>query len=158
MDPPTPIRKQGVWKVGRGQDIPINHPNWFLIKPDAPRQLADQITRVADLIDQDSVTWKSDLIMQLYDRNNTNQILGLPLPKTQFQNTQDQIIWPHSESGEYQVKQAYALLHQSQNQNSNTPRPSNNHSFKDMEKPVEVETPQQVDHLHLETHPQGLTN
>ena len=104
MDPPTPILKQGVWKVGRGQGIPINHPNWFQIKPDAQRQLADQITRVADLIDQDSVTWKSNLIMQLYDRNNTNQILGLPLPKTQCQNTQDQIIWPHSESGEYQVK------------------------------------------------------
>ena len=112
MDPLTPILKQGVWKVGRGQDIPINHPNWFQFKPDVPRQIADQITRVADLIDQNSVIWKSDIIMQLYDRNTTNQILGLPLPKTQCQNTKDQIIWPRSDSGEYQVKQAYALLHQ----------------------------------------------
>ena len=87
MDSPTPTLTQGSWRVGRGHDIPINHPDWFQFKHDAPAHITDQVSKVADLINQESATWKTDVIMQLYDRNNTEKILGLALPKIQCQNT-----------------------------------------------------------------------
>ena len=111
MNPPNPILTQGTWKVGRGFDIPFNHPNWFQPKPDAHNLLIDQVIKVVDLINQDTATWKAEAVMHLYDKNTVDKILGIPLPKIQCQTTQDQIIWPHSNTGNYQVKTTYALLH-----------------------------------------------
>ncbi len=130
MNQPTPLLTQGTWKVGRGFDIPINHPHWFPFKPDAPAHVTAQITKVADLINQDNATWKHDVIMQLYDRTNANKILEIALPKIQPHASSDLIIWPCSPTGEYQVKRAYTLLHQSQKYHSSTTRPATNFSSK----------------------------
>jgi hypothetical protein len=111
MQPSTPTLTQGIWKVGRGHDILVNHPLWFQFKPGAPTLIADKVTRVVDLINQENATWKTEVITQLYDKNTTKKILGLAIPKIQSQSTKDQIIWPHSNSGDYQVKKAYTLLH-----------------------------------------------
>ena len=130
MQPSTPTLTQGIWKVGRGHDIPVSHPLWFQFKPGAPTLIADQVTRVVDLINQENVTWKTEVITQLYDKNTTKKILGLAIPKIQSQSTKDQIIWPHSNSGDYQVKKAYTLLHQHQKDNHNTPNPTTSSSSK----------------------------
>ena len=122
MEPPNPILTQGTWKVGRGHDIPINHPMWFHSRQGASTIINPQVTRVADLINQDTATWKSDVVMQMYDTNIANKILALPLPKIQTQSTKDQVIWPNSTTGDYQVKRAYALLHQDLTQNLTRPR------------------------------------
>ena len=54
--------------------------------------------------------------MQMYDMSIANKILVLPLLKIQTQSTRDQVIWSNSTTGDYQVKRAYALLHQDQPQ------------------------------------------
>ena len=111
MNQPTPLLTQGTQKVGRGFDIPINHPHWFPFKPDAHAHVVAQITKVADLINQDNATWKHDVIMQLYDKTNAIKILEIALPKIQPHASSDLIIWPCSPTCEYQVKRAYTLLH-----------------------------------------------
>ncbi len=121
MDHNTPMLKQGIWKIGNGQNIPLTHPYQFRPKLDAPPPLLDQTTRVADLIHQDSLSWKADLINKLYDKKLRASILSIPLPKFPNQNNIDKIIWPHSSNGEFQVKRAYELLHQAQLLNISTP-------------------------------------
>ena len=102
MNPTNPILTQGTWKITRGNNIPITHPNWFSLRPGAHTLLHNQVTKVADLINQADGTWKANTIRQLYDKNTAELILGIPLPK--FQSSQDLLIWPHSISGHYQVK------------------------------------------------------
>ena len=121
INPTNPILTQGTWKITRGNNIPITHPNWFSLRPGAHTLLHNQVTKVADLINQADATWKANTIRQLYDKNTADLILGIPLPK--FQSSQDLLIWPHSISGHYQVKTAYALLHKDQSQALNAPRP-----------------------------------
>ena len=50
--------------------------------------------------------------MQLYDQETSQQILNTHLPKMASHATPDKIIWPPSTNGEYQVKKAYDILHQ----------------------------------------------
>jgi hypothetical protein len=102
---------KGSWRVGRGHDIPLNHPFWYLPKTDAPQHLLLQTSSVADLIDQSRGNWKIDIIPQINSPDITQQILSLPLPKLSTFETKDTIIWPHTHTCTYQVKKAYELLH-----------------------------------------------
>ena len=121
MNPPNPILTQGTWKITRGNNIPITYPSWFSLRLGAHTLLHNQVTKVADLINQADATWKADTVRQLYNKNTADLILGIPLPK--FQSSQDLFIWPHSIFGHYQVKTAYALLHKDQTQALHAPRP-----------------------------------
>lgn len=58
--------------------------------------------------------------MQLYERQDYEAILSLPIPKFHSTTTWDCLIWPHSITGNYQVKKAYELLHQMHNLNNNS--------------------------------------
>jgi ribonuclease HI len=109
----NPILTQGRWRVGNGSNIPLNHPLWYQTKPDIPNHIRNQAQTVTDLIDPINAHWKSERILQLYDYETSQQILSIPLSKVAFHSLPDKIIWPHSTTGEYQVKQAYQLLHQS---------------------------------------------
>ncbi len=121
MNPPNPILTQGTWKITRGNNIPITYPSWFSLRPGAHTLLHNQVTTVANLINQADATWKANTVRQLYEKNTADLILGIPLPK--FQSSQDLLIWPHSISRHYQVKTAYALLHKDQSQALNVLRP-----------------------------------
>lgn len=107
MNPANTHLKQRVWRVGRGFNIPTNHPAWYKATPSAPNHLMSQISTVADLIDQNEAKWKSNIITQLYDRTDSEKILNIPLANVDSNSTRDKIIWPHSLSGDYQVKKAY---------------------------------------------------
>uniref|UniRef100_A0A2N9IBS9 Reverse transcriptase zinc-binding domain-containing protein n=1 Tax=Fagus sylvatica TaxID=28930 RepID=A0A2N9IBS9_FAGSY len=109
---------KGSWRVGRGHDIPLNHPFWYLPKTDAPQHLLLQTSSVADLIDQSRGNWKIDIIPQINSPDITQQILSLPLPKLSTFETKDTIIWPHTHTCTYQVKKAYELLHKGSIQNN----------------------------------------
>ena len=69
------------------------------------------------LIHHDIATWKADILSQIYDDDTRDLILSLPIPRFQTETNNDKIIWPYSPGGEFQVKRAYELLHQNQNQN-----------------------------------------
>jgi hypothetical protein len=100
----------GEWDEGRGYNIPISHPAWFKIKPTAPPCLLNQITTVADLIDHRTASWKTNLLYQLYDQQDSDQILSITLPMVENNATPDKLIWPHSLNGEYQVHKAYEII------------------------------------------------
>ena len=96
--------------------------------------------------------------MQMYDMNIANKILVLPLLKIQTQSTRDQVIWSNSTTGDYQVKRAYALLHQDQPQKPYQAQISNNSTYKNLAKSMETETSQQTLYLHLETTAPSITS
>ena len=64
---------------------------------------------VADLVDSSSYNWNHELVRKLYHYPLSEDILQIPLAKTD--GGQDRIIWKHSNSGDFQVKKAYDLLH-----------------------------------------------
>ena len=75
---------------------------------------------VADLIDQDTKSWKVDLGRKLYHPQVAKKILLLPLSK--LPNRDGKIIWKHSNSLDYKVKKAYQMLLKNQ-----YPTPTQNH-------------------------------
>ena len=77
----NPKLSQASWQVGRGHNIPINHPAWYKFKSTAPPLVQNQITTVADLIDQQNARWNTNLITQLYDKQDSDQILSIILPE-----------------------------------------------------------------------------
>ncbi len=77
----TPSLSQDIWRVGRGHNIPLNHPYWYRTKPEAPQQLLHQLSSVADLIDQSRAIWNIDIIQQFYSQDIIQHILSIPLPK-----------------------------------------------------------------------------
>ena len=56
------ILSTGIWRVGKGHHIPINHPYWYPTNPETPSHVLAQVSCVADLINQNRATWKTDTI------------------------------------------------------------------------------------------------
>lgn len=65
---------------------------------------------IADLIDQDTKTWKVNLIRRLYHPYVAKEICLLPLSR--LSNMDDELLWKYSSSGDYKVKKAYQMLFQ----------------------------------------------
>ena len=122
MEDNTTALSQGTWRVGRGHNIPLNHPYRYLTKPEAPQHLLLQLSYVANLIDQRKATWNINIIQQLYSQETTQHILSIPQPRIPNFCTQDTIIWPHTPTGTYQLKKAYAILHQDSIHNTSLAR------------------------------------
>ena len=53
---------------------------------------------VVDLINQETHTWKADLVRAYYPFPVYEEILQLPLPKTNTRG--DKLLWKHSKSGD----------------------------------------------------------
>ena len=105
--------REGQWRVGTGFNIPLTYQNWFpcpygtLDNPDL------HIGTVGDLINQNSKSWKADLVRTLYPFPLSKQILQIPLTKTH--EVQDKLLWKFSNegNGNYKVKNAYEVIMQS---------------------------------------------
>ena len=100
--------KEGRWWVGNGWDIPFQHPIWFqcptqnLLNPNLVSGT------VADLIDHTAGIWKADLVRSIYTGPQCSNILRIPLSKTGA--VADKVLWKHSTSREFVVKNAYKML------------------------------------------------
>jgi hypothetical protein len=81
---------------------------------------------VADLIDQQTASWKINLINQLYDKTESDQIMSITILVVETNAAPDKLIWPHSLNGDYQVKKAYEILTHNDNV-SEPPSPNNTH-------------------------------
>ena len=147
MGQDNPKLRQASWRVGRGYNIPISYPAWFKFKPNAPSHLQDQITTVADLIDQQNASWKANLITQLYDKLDSDQIMSVTIPVVETNAAPDKLIWPHSLNGEYQVKKAYEIL--THNDNVSGPPSTNNTPSHCVETSMENQTSTENPHFHL---------
>ena len=94
--------------MGKGSEIPINHPAWFPSADSNSTGANNSVSHVFDLIDSTTNTWKAHLIRKLCPHQATMEILQLPLPKTDAGT--DKLVWKHSTIGEYKLKKAYDML------------------------------------------------
>ena len=100
---------QAKCRVGNGNEISINHPNWFPIAKSNKKLCPQQIDKVSDLIDEEQKFWKFNLVFQFYSQEHAQIIHQILLCKRT--NAPDQLIWPNSKTGQYNVKECYHLLY-----------------------------------------------
>ena len=97
----NPKLGEGKWRIGNGFSVPLNHQNWFphpYLNLDHPR-LPTGI--VGDLIDQNTTSWKDNLVKVVYPFPLSTGILQIPLSKTG--SVQDKLLWKFSGDGDYKV-------------------------------------------------------
>ena len=104
----NPKLKEGRWWVGKGNNIPLRHQDWFRSQPHNLNNPILTSGTVADLINQQTYNWRVDLVRDSYPCPLCNEILQIPLPKTN--SVCDKLLWKHSNSGEFEVKIAYRIL------------------------------------------------
>jgi hypothetical protein len=110
MNKRHPILTQRVWKVGSGHKIPILHPSWYPPKSLVNPSILQHINIVVDLIDHENSSWKVSLVRQLYDKEDGDKILSIPISNMTYENILDKIIWPIAQNGEYNTPKAYEIL------------------------------------------------
>ena len=99
---------QGRWLIGSGHHIHLIHPDWYQAQVHILRENNLYNGTVADLIDQETKSWKVEVVRKLYHPQVAKEILLLPISR--IPNMEDNILWKHSNSGDYKVKKAYQLL------------------------------------------------
>ncbi|XP_050217472.1 uncharacterized protein LOC126668311 [Mercurialis annua] len=71
-----------------------------------PSQTQANPVDIASLINPITRNWKSELIMEMFDREDATKILALPLP---YWPHEDKLIWQYSPDGNYTVKSGYFI-------------------------------------------------
>lgn len=105
--------KECRWWIGRGINIPLTHHAWFPYLNQNPNNLGLQTSTVADLINQNSRSWKPDLVQALYPYPSCNEILSYPISRTG--TISNKILWKHSTLGDFKFHKAYSLLQKDYN-------------------------------------------
>ena len=108
-----------VWRVGTGENIRIWKDSWLMGSPcpkilSAPRVLEANAT-VAELINQEQGCWNSMLIDQIFAPSEAEIIKQIPLSS---RRPQDKLIWAGNRKWVFSVKNAYHLLLQKANVNT----------------------------------------
>ena len=104
------VRKGVRWRVGNGSNIHICEDKWLpsssTYKIASPRQFLHQDTRVSELIDQNSASWKVNVLDVLFFPHEANVIKGIPISSSL---PLDKMIWNATPNGKYSVKSAYNI-------------------------------------------------
>ena len=136
-----------IWRVGNGESIVIRGDKWlprtFAPKVVSPASVLPPDSRVCDLIDQATHTWKKGLIAQEFLPHEASPIIGLPLS---LQVTPDRQVWLPSANGDFSTQSAYQLLATSSR--AANPSSSSNSRGKSLWKGIwNLQAPQKVKHL-----------
>ena len=99
----------GRWLIADGNQIPLSHPDRFQCSNHVLREYGLLNGTVADLVDNQSRSWKCELIRKIYPPSKAKEILQIPLPKSH--GNSDKLVWKYSSSGAYNVSQAYHLIY-----------------------------------------------
>ncbi|KAL1060367.1 hypothetical protein V6Z11_1Z103800 [Gossypium hirsutum] len=103
------------WKVGRGTKISISLDYWI---PGLPRDRLPVLnsnlndSKVAELIDLSSRTWKQELIEYTFPEDVAEMILSIPLAESPHEDFQ---VWSIEATGEFTTSSAYKLLQSIEN-------------------------------------------
>ena len=103
------------WKVGRGTKISISRDYWIPVLPrDRLPVLSSNLndSKVAELIDSSSRTWKQELIEYTFPEVVAEKILSIPLAEKPHDDFQ---VRSAEASGEFTVRSAYQLLQNTEN-------------------------------------------
>ncbi|KAL0410894.1 UNVERIFIED_CONTAM: hypothetical protein Slati_3679100 [Sesamum latifolium] len=76
------------------------------IPSQAGSRLLEPEATVSMLIDMDNVSWKSDLVYQLFEEEEAQLIVSIPLPHVHHP---DSLIWHYGNRGMFSVNSAYHL-------------------------------------------------
>ncbi|CAN6695621.1 unnamed protein product [Malus baccata var. baccata] len=97
-----------IWRVGDGETIKIREDPWFPMPSTFRIRTAANLDAlyVSDLINQDSKTWKADLISACFSSEEANIILSIPISR--FRSC-DRMGWFHTANGVYSVKSGYGI-------------------------------------------------
>ncbi|KAM1736077.1 hypothetical protein ACFX12_014475 [Malus domestica] len=103
------VLNQGLrWRVGNGESINIREDPWFpkptTFKVRPKNNLGE--TMVSDLIDSDTLAWRSDLIVNGFHRDDVSTILSIPLSHV---GSNDRLVWHYATNGIYSVKTGYSM-------------------------------------------------
>jgi hypothetical protein len=102
------IEKGIIWRVGNGKNIRIWRDNWiprdFYLRP-IKRRRPSRLKWVADLIDEERMEWKIDILQQIFAPADVEVILKIKFSY----RTEDIIAWHFERSGIFSVKSAYKL-------------------------------------------------
>ena len=103
--------REGIWwRVGNGRDISVWGNKWLpspsTFKLVSPRQFLHQDTKVSELTDMATASWKSDILDALFLPHEAEMIKGIPLSSRLFA---DKLIWVEASNDKFSVKSAYAL-------------------------------------------------
>ncbi|KAK8570517.1 hypothetical protein V6N13_032134 [Hibiscus sabdariffa] len=98
------------WRIGSGENINVWSEPW-LPGPNGGfvrnQSINCNYTRVSDLIDAPTATWKVDVLEALFDEDHVQRICAIPLSTS---GLHDELFWRYDGTGYYIVKSDYRLL------------------------------------------------
>ncbi|XVF17816.1 hypothetical protein REPUB_Repub10bG0157100 [Reevesia pubescens] len=99
------------WRVGNGSNIRVWQDKWLPTKEpfilQTPHSLSQADWRVEVLIDKDSMTWKKEMIHNIFPREDADTFCSIPLCTT---GGNDILVWHYDRKGQYTVRSGYRLL------------------------------------------------
>lgn len=105
------INLGAVWRVGDGRSTFIRTDKWLPKNPAvmivSPPTVLPLDSRVSELIDEATHTWKSDLVHSEFLAHEANMVLGIPLSCS---STLDRQVWFPTKNGSYSTRSAYHLI------------------------------------------------
>ncbi|KAF5481399.1 hypothetical protein F2P56_002053 [Juglans regia] len=118
------VKAGAVWRFGKGHTIKVWHGKWIpqpiSYKVQSPiNQLNDDST-VAELIDEATCRWKTNLVGAVFNSEEAQLICNIPL---NMRNISDRLIWARNTKGIFTIKSSYfldyVLTKQSRGESSN---------------------------------------
>jgi hypothetical protein len=102
------LKKGVIWIIHTGSKIRIWRDNWIPkgnLRP-SPRPRGPRYRWVSDLINQNTMQWKEELVRATFQRQDVEEILRIRLPRC---NGDDFLAWHFENSGDFSVRSAYKL-------------------------------------------------
>lgn len=98
------------WQVGNGRSIPIWHDRWLptpsTYKVISPPSLIQDDSRVYDLLDSNTGSWKSELIRSIFLPHEADVITSIALSS---HLPDDRLVWALIANGRFSIRSAYKV-------------------------------------------------
>lgn len=107
------------WTIGNGQKVGIWTDRWLSKQSNfrvwSPVTTLNQDAKVCELRDQDTKSWKRDLVFSVFNQFEVQQIINIPISLIL---PEDKIIWHWEKDGEYSVRSIYHLMCENNNRDN----------------------------------------
>ncbi|MBA0786949.1 hypothetical protein Gotri_026680, partial [Gossypium trilobum] len=107
------LEKGLCWRVGRGDKISVCDDLWIpgnkMVRI-SNQEVSGNIELVSELIDTCNRRWKIEMVKDTFQPDIVEKVLKIPLAETEHDDFQ---VWRGEPTGEFSVRSAYKLLHES---------------------------------------------
>ena len=145
--------KQGIcWNVGNGESIRVWGDRWLpsssTFKVVSPRLFMPADLRVSELISQETVSWKMQVIDALFLPHKANIIKSIPLSTLL---PPDKTIWAATTNGSFSVRSSYRLAMKN-TRSDNAGSSSDGRGLRHFWRRIwRLSVPHKIRHFHLES-------